>query len=122
MNHKGALAEEKVSVWLERQGWKTLARNYRHIGFELDIVSVQGKTLLVTEVKSRPSIHDENDLRPGDYLTDRQISKIKKGIVHFLSEVLLDIDSIRMDLVVVMGMRQDKLARYKNIRLNSLSD
>ena len=48
-----AVAEDLVAKALEKQGWTILARNFRYIGCELDIVARKCETLIIVEVKAR---------------------------------------------------------------------
>jgi putative endonuclease len=49
----GQLAEERASVWLTDHGLKILARNVRCRGGELDLVCLDGGTLVFVEVRLR---------------------------------------------------------------------
>jgi putative endonuclease len=48
----GRRAEQLVATRLERQGWRILARNVRLPSGELDIVALDGRTLVFVEVKA----------------------------------------------------------------------
>ncbi|MDP9142561.1 MAG: YraN family protein [Pseudomonadota bacterium] len=52
---RGAEAEAAAERLLSAQGLRTLARNYRCRGGELDLVMLDGKTLVVVEVRARGS-------------------------------------------------------------------
>lgn len=67
MQKLGDAGEQLVMRLLESQGWLILAQNFRHIGFELDLIAEKGKTLVFVEVKSRSAKHagyDEASLVP----------------------------------------------------------
>ena len=49
----GQWAEEHASTWLAAQGLKVLARNVRCRGGELDLVCLEGDTLVFVEVRLR---------------------------------------------------------------------
>lgn len=49
----GAAAEDLAAAWLERQGLRVLARNYRIKGGEIDLVCRDGDTLVFVEVRLR---------------------------------------------------------------------
>lgn len=49
----GNLGEQIAAEFLERKGYKILARQWRCKLGEIDIVAEQGKTLVVVEVKTR---------------------------------------------------------------------
>lgn len=51
----GAAAEERALHHLQRQGLKTVARNWRCRGGELDLVMREGETLVIAEVRQRSS-------------------------------------------------------------------
>ncbi len=48
----GRTAEELVAARLERSGWRIVERNVRHPSGELDIVALDGGTLVFVEVKA----------------------------------------------------------------------
>ncbi|MCX2727679.1 YraN family protein [Thermomicrobium sp. 4228-Ro] len=49
----GTLGEEIVARWAERIGWRVIARNWRCRSGELDLVVLDGETLVAVEVKVR---------------------------------------------------------------------
>ena len=111
-------AETRTCRWLEHEGWTILARNFRGIGFELDIVASKGKSLHIIEVKSRPRIKATEEIYLGQVVTQRQIQRIITGARHFISTREECFENIQIDLIVIFGMKQDKLARYSNIGLD----
>jgi putative endonuclease len=56
MTHKrlafGRLAEDLVAARLDARGWRILARNARSRHGEIDIVALDGRTLVFVEVKA----------------------------------------------------------------------
>lgn len=48
----GAVAEEIAAKYLEKSGYEILERNYVSAGAEIDLVAVDGDTLVFAEVKS----------------------------------------------------------------------
>jgi len=49
----GRLAEERAAAWLERQGLKVVARNFRVRGGEIDLICKDGRTTVFVEVRQR---------------------------------------------------------------------
>ncbi len=49
----GAAAEQAAAEYLERQGLKLVARNFRCRGGEIDLIMRDGETLVFIEVRSR---------------------------------------------------------------------
>jgi putative endonuclease len=50
---RGMAAEAAAASWLERQGYRVLARNHRTRRGEVDLVCEEGATLCFVEVRSR---------------------------------------------------------------------
>lgn len=53
----GTAAESYVCRYLEQQGYKVLARNYRIVQGELDIVARRDNLLVCVEVKARRALY-----------------------------------------------------------------
>ena len=51
----GARGEDAACTFLRKQGCQILARNWRRPCGEIDIVALEGKTLVFAEVKTRAS-------------------------------------------------------------------
>jgi len=51
----GKAAEDFALAWLQRQGLKPVARNWRWRGGEIDLILRDGNTLVFTEVRCRNS-------------------------------------------------------------------
>lgn len=51
----GSSGEKQASEFLQKQGFKILAKNFRTRFGEIDIVALEGDTLVFIEVKSRNS-------------------------------------------------------------------
>ena len=52
MPEKGRRGEEEAALFLEKKGMQILDRNFRHRGGEIDIIAIEGDTLVFTEVKT----------------------------------------------------------------------
>jgi len=55
----GAEGEERACNWMLARGWRVLERNFRRRGGEIDIVAMDGATLVMAEVKTRSRIHEK---------------------------------------------------------------
>ena len=53
----GKRGEQIAARYLRRCGYLILARNYRAAGAEIDLVAVEGQTLVFVEVKARNGVH-----------------------------------------------------------------
>ena len=52
MPHKGLKGETAAVLFLENKGMKIICRNFRHKGGEVDIIALDGETLVFVEVKT----------------------------------------------------------------------
>ena len=53
---KGLMAEMKAALWLRRRGYKLLAWRYKTKRGEIDLIALEGNTLVFVEVKQRASL------------------------------------------------------------------
>ncbi len=87
---------------MARQGWRILARNYRYIGCELDVVASKGRTTIIVEVKRRR--YPPRTLAEGDMLLPwRKRLALKRGADAFLARTRHRAETIRFDLAIVHG-------------------
>jgi putative endonuclease len=78
----GQLGEDLAVQHLERLGHMVVARNHRTRHGELDVVSLDGDTLVFVEVKTRRGAG-----RPWDALHDRKRHQVRRMAGAFLREV-----------------------------------
>lgn len=49
----GSAGEDHAADYLRQQGWRILVRNYRHRLGEIDLIALDGDTIVFVEVKTR---------------------------------------------------------------------
>ena len=76
---KGDLGEEAAVKYLKKQKYKIIARNYRAVTGEIDIIALDGKTLVFAEVKTRFGA-------PSLAVTGEKRLKIAKTAQSFISQ------------------------------------
>ncbi len=92
--------ESYVAEFIVSQGWTILARNFRRVGSELDIVAMKKQTLVVIEVKwRRQKIRFGEDLRA--LVGGRKMASLRRGCQAFLVQERLNPEHIRFDLAIV---------------------
>ena len=99
-SHKrGRKGEERAAAALEAAGMKIIAKNVRSREGEIDIIALDGETIVFVEVKSW-SVYDMEDLQYG--LNLKKQRKIIKTAKYFLSENRkYNSMTIRFDVVFV---------------------
>src|SRR3954447_27090935 len=74
----GRRAEELVAARLRRAGWRIVARNERLPSGELDIVAMDGGTLVFVEVKAGPAGAGRGPQLPAPALRRREQRKLRR--------------------------------------------
>jgi putative endonuclease len=74
----GRAAERLVAVRLERSGWRIVGRNVRLPSGELDIVALEGSTLVFVEVKAGRSGAARGPERPAHAVGRRKQLKLRR--------------------------------------------
>ena len=97
----GKYGEDLACRYLQKQGYKILERNFRIRGGEIDIVALDGKTLIYVEVKTRTS-HQFG--LPEESITPFKISFLKRAAKFYRNSRrnlpnLERIDAVAIDLV-----------------------
>ena len=110
---KGNESEDIASSYLKEKGWKILARNYKAIGGEIDIIAIYKNYLIAIEVKS--GIKDVNFL--SESVNKSKRIKIEKTLLHFKYRNSKLIDSInkmiiRFDVITV-SMPEKKIVHFE---------
>lgn len=113
----GKEAEEYVAEKLRAAGWIILARNFRYIGCELDIVAKKGTTLIIVEVKHRQlsktnaSSNESSQLNVNfmeSLLPNHKKKALWRGANIFLCRTKIQCQTIRFDLALLLERRQKK--------------
>jgi len=94
----GAAGERAATTFLRRRRYRILQRNYRCPTGELDLIALDGTTVVFVEVKTRTQEGFGNPLEAVDRRKQRQIIRAAK---YFLSEHNLHDRPVRFDVVGV---------------------
>lgn len=94
----GADAEDRVADHLLQLGWTVVTRRWKGRSGELDIVALDGKTLVIVEVKSR-----KRGTAPETSLTKTKIERIHQAAAEYLASTGLEPESMRYDLALIEG-------------------
>lgn len=100
MNTKvfGDIGEDIAAKFLEENGYNILERNYRGIGFEIDIICKSSTEIVFVEVKSRKN---SNYGRPSEAVNKNKQSRIIRGAMKYIYDKKLQNIKVRFDVVEV---------------------
>ena len=107
--HIAFRAESFVVDELASRDWQILARNYRRVGTELDIIALKGLTMIVVEVKYRT---DHRSCEWNELISQRKKKALQRGALAFITEFPLAWDTVRFDLAIVSGYPEAWQIRY----------
>ncbi len=97
---RGREGEEAAARFLEGRGVTILARNVRTEGSELDLVGLDGETLVFVEVKRRRS---SLAFRPGEAVIPAKRRRIVLGARRWLAARREKARQVRFDVVTLEG-------------------
>lgn len=95
----GSAGESAAAAYLEKEGCKVLARNYRRSTGEIDLIVRDGKTVVFVEVKRRSSLRYG---RPAEAVNRTKQARIVRTALFYLAENHLDDLPVRFDVVEVL--------------------
>jgi putative endonuclease len=96
----GQRGENAAVRYLTGLGWSVLARNWRCVGGELDIVAHDGRQHVVCEVKTRRSVAYGT---PADAITRDKADRLRRLSQRWAAEHGVRADRIRIDLIGLVG-------------------
>ncbi len=98
---KGREGEERAAIYLASLGYRILARNARLPGGEIDIIALDGSTLVFIEVKRR------SQRRFGSALAavDARKRRVLRTIATDYAQVIAPHAALRFDIVALDGNR-----------------
>ena len=96
----GSLAEEQAAVYLADHGYQILERNVSFRVGELDIVAMDGETLVFVEVRSRTH---PDQVHPASTVTRRKQRQIIRAAMAYCQDRNIRDTMIRFDVVAVLG-------------------
>ncbi|MFN4215792.1 MAG: YraN family protein [Brevinematales bacterium] len=92
----GKWAEEQAASYLESQGITILAKNYRTKEGEIDIIAIDGSTLVLIEVKCRKATQRE---WCEVAISPKKIKRILKTAERYIEENKIPFQEMRVDVI-----------------------
>jgi putative endonuclease len=113
----GKFGEDKACEYVRKLGYKIIERNFKARYSELDIIALDGDTLVFVEVKTR--IGDEHGL-PQEAITRHKIYALTRSIEYYTLLHPELPESLRIDVVSVFLQPDEqvqKIELFKNITI-----
>lgn len=104
---KGRRGEEIAAAFLESMGYRILARNYRTPQGEADLIALDGRTVVIVEVKRRDGRQFGTALSAVDYKKRTTL----RAVGEDFAQIVAPGARLRFDVVAIDGNR---LALHRN--------
>ena len=114
MKSLGDRGEDAAARYLKRQGMRILERGHDSKLGELDIIAVDGRTVVFVEVKTRSS---DDAGHPAKAIDDRKQRRMTQAALAYLKSKRLLQTAARFDVVAVTwpeSARKPLIEHYKN--------
>lgn len=95
----GRYGEDVAARHLEARGWQIVARNWRGVAGELDIVALDGTTLVAVEVKTRRGTGYGH---PAEAVTLTKLTRLRRLVGQWLAEHDVRVAAVRIDVVGIV--------------------
>ncbi len=106
----GAEYEERAAGYLREKGYRILEQNYRVRQAELDLVAMDGKTLVFFEVKYRSG---EASGHPLESVTYAKQCRISRAALFYMNQKGISAEEtmLRFDVIGILG---DRMTHIEN--------
>jgi putative endonuclease len=94
----GRRGERAAEKYLKRNGYRIVARNFRAAGAEIDLIAVDGETLVFVEVKTR---RNRIAGAPEEAVDERKQSRMRRAAEAFVVQYRAGEKDLRFDIVAV---------------------
>lgn len=104
-NDFGKIAEDLAVDFLVKNQYKILARNFRYLKAEVDIIAEFENQIIIVEVKAR---HTDAFLEPQEAVNKKKIRLLISASNYFIEENNID-KEVRFDIISVLPNQQKTL-------------
>jgi len=109
----GQRGEALARQYLENNGYELIATNYKSGYPEIDIIAKDKFNLVFIEVKTRIKTSESFYENP---LLKWQTKTIKRAVLDYAYKKSLDLEALRLDLIVILVDQKTKQAELKHYR------
>ena len=119
-NDLGKRGEDLAAQFLEEKNYQLLERNWRHGRAELDIIAMDGKTMVFVEVKTRS---DDIFERPENAVKNKKRGLMIKAAIGYMHKSKHE-NAIRFDIlsVILRGVATPQIDHFKDAFFPDLAD
>lgn len=100
----GRSGEQRAEKYLRRRGYRLVARNYRCPIGEIDLIFLDGKTVVFVEVKTRTNAGHAD---PQDAVNQHKQKKIGQCARYFLRQTQSEHRVCRFDVLAVVDLEDE---------------
>ncbi|SDI68013.1 YraN family protein [Chryseobacterium jejuense] len=111
-NDFGKKAEEMAADFLQKSGYKILARNFRFQKAEIDIIAEKDELIIIVEVKARST---DAFMLPQEAVTKTKIRSIVLAANHYLEDSDKQ-NEVRFDIISVLP------DEHRNLIIDHIAD
>jgi len=107
--------EDLAHRFVERElGWRVVARNYRHPmrKLEIDMVAVDGDTLVIAEVKTRASADVNHPIRAVD---SQKAWHVGRGARAWIARAEMMKMTVRFDVLTVIIGAKERVEYHRDV-------
>lgn len=94
----GRRGERAAEKYLKRKGYRIVARNFRAAGAEIDLVAMDGETLVFVEVKTRRT---RTSGAPEEAVDERKQIRMRRAAEAFSARYRAGDKELRFDIVAI---------------------
>lgn len=98
----GRYGEERAAAELRSRGMRIVDRNWRCREGEIDLVAIDGRVMVVCEVKTR---RGSGFGSPFEAVTPAKLARLRSLAVRWLQDHKVECDQIRIDVVGISWSR-----------------
>jgi len=109
----GNSGEKAAEEYLKKNNYQIIAHNYKSGYQEIDLIAHKNKQLIFIEVKTRIKTKESVLENP---ISKRQLSNIKKAIIAYCLKTRINLESIRLDLILILVNKNKNSAELKHYR------
>jgi len=111
-NEFGKIAEDLAVDFLVKAEYKILARNFRYLKAEIDIIAEKENQIIIIEVKAR---NTDAFLEPQEAVNKKKIKLLISAANYFIEENNIN-KEVRFDIISVLPNQQ------KTLEINHITD